>query len=79
MKQPPDAARQQVIDWIQATWTSEARKHDGDPGVGAGAAAEQRRIRLHHPRPDGRRHPSGAGISRSIPPIRPDSTTPASR
>src|SRR6266849_3872901 len=33
MKQPPDGARQQVIDWIQATWTNEARKHDGDPGV----------------------------------------------
>src|ERR1700730_5263948 len=33
MKQPPDEARQQVIDWIQATWTNEARKHDGDPGV----------------------------------------------
>src|ERR1700730_731493 len=33
MKQPPDEARQQVIDWIQATWTTEARTHDGDPGV----------------------------------------------
>lgn len=33
MKQPPDEARQQVIDWIQATWKSEARRHDGDPGV----------------------------------------------
>jgi hypothetical protein len=32
-KQPPDAARQQVIDWIQATWADEARIHDGDPGV----------------------------------------------
>src|SRR3954471_23478660 len=32
-KQPPDAARQQVIDWIQATWQNEARLHDGDPGV----------------------------------------------
>jgi Protein of unknown function (DUF1592)/Protein of unknown function (DUF1588)/Protein of unknown function (DUF1587)/Protein of unknown function (DUF1585)/Protein of unknown function (DUF1595) len=33
VKQPPDEARQQVIDWIQATWTNEARLHDGDPGV----------------------------------------------
>ena len=33
VKQPPDEARQQVIDWIQATWASEARNHDGDPGV----------------------------------------------
>jgi hypothetical protein len=33
MKQPPDEARRQVIDWIQGTWTNEARKHDGDPGV----------------------------------------------
>jgi len=32
-KQPPDADRQQVIDWIQATWQNEARLHDGDPGV----------------------------------------------
>src|SRR5713226_6189473 len=33
MKQPSDEARQQVIDWIHATWTNEARTHDGDPGV----------------------------------------------
>ncbi|MCM3879707.1 MAG: DUF1592 domain-containing protein [Vicinamibacterales bacterium] len=33
MKQPPDEARQHVIAWIQATWKSEARKRDGDPGV----------------------------------------------
>src|SRR5262245_49743052 len=33
MKQPPDQARQQVIDWINATWAVEARAHDGDPGV----------------------------------------------
>ena len=26
------AARQQVIDWIDATWKSEARRNDGDPG-----------------------------------------------
>src|SRR6185295_12847710 len=32
-QQPPDEARQQVIDWIQATWAAEARLHDGDPGV----------------------------------------------
>src|SRR5438045_4183368 len=31
-KQPPDEARQQVVDWVQATWKVEARKHDGDPG-----------------------------------------------
>src|SRR5256885_17087306 len=30
MKQPPDQARQQVIDWIQATWSAEARENDGD-------------------------------------------------
>ena len=32
-KQPPEAARRHVIDWIQDTWKSEARKNDGDPGV----------------------------------------------
>jgi uncharacterized protein DUF1592/uncharacterized protein DUF1588/uncharacterized protein DUF1587/uncharacterized protein DUF1585/uncharacterized protein DUF1595/cytochrome c len=32
-KQPSDQARQQVIDWIHTTWASEARDHDGDPGV----------------------------------------------
>ena len=32
-RQPSDAERQQVIDWIQGTWANEARKHDGDPGV----------------------------------------------
>jgi Protein of unknown function (DUF1592)/Protein of unknown function (DUF1588)/Protein of unknown function (DUF1587)/Protein of unknown function (DUF1585)/Protein of unknown function (DUF1595)/Planctomycete cytochrome C len=31
--QPPDQARQRVIDWIHTTWASEAREHDGDPGV----------------------------------------------
>src|SRR5205814_4700649 len=31
--QPSDQARQQVIDWVKTTWTAEARKHDGDPGV----------------------------------------------
>src|SRR5947207_5832488 len=31
--QPSDHARQQVIDWVRTTWTAEARKHDGDPGV----------------------------------------------
>jgi hypothetical protein len=32
-KQPDEQARQQVINWIDATWKSEARKNDGDPGV----------------------------------------------
>ena len=31
--QPPDQARQQVIDWIKTTWVVEAGRHDGDPGV----------------------------------------------
>jgi hypothetical protein len=33
MKQPPAEARKAVIEWIQAMRASEARKHDGDPGV----------------------------------------------
>ncbi|HEV3217187.1 MAG TPA: DUF1592 domain-containing protein [Vicinamibacterales bacterium] len=32
-KQPPGGSRQQVIQWIQATWAAEARRRDGDPGV----------------------------------------------
>src|SRR5258708_31377842 len=28
VNQPPDQARQQVIDWIHATWATEARQHD---------------------------------------------------
>jgi Protein of unknown function (DUF1592)/Protein of unknown function (DUF1588)/Protein of unknown function (DUF1587)/Protein of unknown function (DUF1585)/Protein of unknown function (DUF1595)/Planctomycete cytochrome C len=32
-KQPSDRARQEAIEWIQATWKSEARRNDGDPGV----------------------------------------------
>ncbi len=32
-KQPDDRARQQVVNWIDATWKSEARRNDGDPGV----------------------------------------------
>jgi hypothetical protein len=31
-KQPDEAARRQVINWIDATWKSEARRNDGDPG-----------------------------------------------
>ncbi|HLK65696.1 MAG TPA: DUF1592 domain-containing protein [Bryobacteraceae bacterium] len=33
MPQPPDEARQQVIEWIKAMRMSEARKNAGDPGV----------------------------------------------
>jgi uncharacterized protein DUF1587 len=33
VKQPPNDARQSVIDWVQAVRTSEARKNDGDPGL----------------------------------------------
>src|SRR5262245_41815599 len=32
-KQPPDAARQEVIRWVQSVRTTEARKSAGDPGV----------------------------------------------
>ncbi len=32
MKQPPEALRQQVIEWIAAARKHEARKHLGDPG-----------------------------------------------
>jgi mono/diheme cytochrome c family protein len=31
--QPPDEARQAVIDWVQAVRRSEAKKNDGDPGT----------------------------------------------
>ena len=31
--QPDDRARQQIINWIDTTWKSEARRNDGDPGV----------------------------------------------
>jgi len=31
--QPPEEARQQVIDWIQAVRTEELRKNAGDPGL----------------------------------------------
>ena len=33
VKQPPAAMRKAVIDWVQAMRTSEAKRHDGDPGV----------------------------------------------
>src|SRR5262245_23762767 len=33
VKQPPQNARQEVIDWVQAVRTSEARKNAGDPGL----------------------------------------------
>jgi hypothetical protein len=32
-RQPAESARQQVLRWIDAAWKSEARRHDGDPGV----------------------------------------------
>ena len=31
-KQPSEQDRQQVINWIDSTWKSEARRNDGDPG-----------------------------------------------
>jgi hypothetical protein len=31
-KQPPEAERRQVLNWIEATWKTEARRNDGDPG-----------------------------------------------
>ena len=31
-KQPDEAVQRQVINWIDATWKSEARRNDGDPG-----------------------------------------------
>jgi hypothetical protein len=33
LPQPPDAGRQQVIEWIQAMRSHEARKNAGDPGL----------------------------------------------
>jgi hypothetical protein len=33
MPQPPDEARQQIIDWIRAMRTDEAKRHAGDPGL----------------------------------------------
>jgi hypothetical protein len=30
--QPTESARQEVVNWIAATWTREARRNDGDPG-----------------------------------------------
>ena len=32
-KQPSDAERARVLGWIASTWTSEARRSDGDPGA----------------------------------------------
>ena len=32
-KQPSDAERGRVLGWIASTWTSEARRSDGDPGA----------------------------------------------
>ena len=33
MKQPPESSRKEVIDWVQAVRTNEARRNDGDPGL----------------------------------------------
>jgi hypothetical protein len=33
MPQPPDAARQQIVDWIKAMRNQEAHKNAGDPGI----------------------------------------------
>ena len=32
MKQPPPEARREIVEWIRAVRTAEARKHAGDPG-----------------------------------------------
>ena len=58
------ALRQEVIDWIEAVRQARGDAERGRSRPGAGAAAEQRRVRLHHPRPDGRRHPADPGVPR---------------
>ena len=51
----------------------------GRPRPGPRAAAEQRRVRQHDPRPDRRRPPADAGSSPSTRPTRPGSTTRPNR
>ena len=46
------------------------------PRSGSGPPAEQRRVRLHDPRPDGRRHAADARVPRRSGRTRPGSTTP---
>ncbi len=78
-KQPDEAARRQVIDWIDATWKSEARRNDGDPGpvLARRLSNAEYNYTIHDLtgvdiRPAQR-------VSRSIPRISPASTIPASR
>ena len=63
-RKPGAAERRAVIEWIGQLRDREARRNAGDPGPGAGSPAEQRGIRSHDPRPDGRRHPADARVPR---------------
>ena len=63
-QQPTQASGRTSIDWIQAIADGRSEAESGDPGDRARAAAEQRRVRLHDPRPDRRRHPADAGVPR---------------
>ena len=68
-RQPGDAAREgqaaaratrrapQVVAWIRAAPPARGAPQRRRSRAGAGPPAEQRRIRLHHPRSDRRRHP----------------------
>ena len=64
-KRHPEAGlRREVVAWIEAFRKHEAKRNAGDPGPVLRAAAEQRRVRLHDPRPDRRRHPADARVPR---------------
>jgi len=62
MKQPPEALRRQVIDWITALQKNEARKRAGDPGPVSARRLSNAEYN-YRPRSDGSRLPSGARVS----------------
>ena len=51
-----------VVAWIRRRPRPRGPAERGRPGPGPGPAAEQRRVRLHDPRPDRRRHPADARV-----------------
>ena len=79
LPQPPADARQQVIDWVQAVRTNEARKNAGDPGPVLTRRLSNAEYNNTHSRSDGSRYPTDSRVSRWTPPIRRASTIPASR
>ena len=60
--QPTPAERAEVVAWVAGPAQVRGGQERRRPRPGAGPPPEQRRVRLHHPRPDRGGHPPDQGV-----------------